>query len=217
MKNVLKVLSAAMLSAVVAVGASASVFAATGVNAAEQRVLDELHTTVTMAGEEKSLPVRYINQAENYFTNECDMTEAQADEIIKDIEDVKAYLTSTGKANYNSLSDDEINQMVTLAKKAAAVVDCTIEYNKSNRVVSVVTKNSDNTGSNTGSNSGNSGSTSGSKTVVSSSTTGKDDTIKTTGFGVPGITAVASVGILAVSAAGIYLISTSKKKETVDA
>ena len=63
MKKVLKVLSAAMLSAVVAVGASASVFAAstTGLNAAEEKVLAELHTTVEMGGIQKSLPVQYIN------------------------------------------------------------------------------------------------------------------------------------------------------------
>ena len=66
MKKVLKVLSAAMLSAVVAVSAAASVSAA-GVNAAEQRILDELHTTANMAGVQKSLPAEYITQAENYF------------------------------------------------------------------------------------------------------------------------------------------------------
>ena len=66
MKKVLKVLSAAMLSAVVAVSAAATVSAA-GINAAEQKVLDALNQTATMAGVEKSLPAEYKTQAENYF------------------------------------------------------------------------------------------------------------------------------------------------------
>ena len=216
MKKVLKVLSAAMLSAVVAVGASASVFAATGINAAEQKVLDELNTTVTMNGAEKSLPVRYVNQAEQYFANDCDMTDAQATEVITKIKAVKDYLEGTGKSNWNSLTDAEVEKAVSLAKEAAAVVNCTIEYNKSSKTVSVVTKGSTGTSGSTTSSKPGTSSTSTSQTVVSGSTTGKD-AIKTTGFGVPGVTAVAGVGFLVVTAAGVYLISTSKKKETIGA
>ncbi len=203
MKKVLKVLSAAMLSAVVAVGASASVFAAstTGLNAAEEKVLAELHTTVEMGGIQKSLPVQYINQAEQYFIKEVDMTDAQADEVIAKINAVKAYLTSVGKSKFSDFTDAEIDKAVSLCNEASGVVDCTLTYNKVTRVVSVVTKGTDGKSS---------------TTVADVRVDGKDGVVKTTGFDVPGVVAVAGVGILLVSAAGVYLIRTSKK-ETVDA
>ena len=47
MKKSIKTIAAAMLSAAVAVSASLSVYAA-GINNAEQRILDELKTTVSM-------------------------------------------------------------------------------------------------------------------------------------------------------------------------
>ena len=201
MKKVLKVLSAAMLSAVVAVGASASVFAAstTGLNAAEEKVLAELHTTVEMGGIQKSLPVQYINQAEQYFIKEVDMTDAQADEVIAKINAVKAYLTSVGKAKFSDFTDAEKDKAVALANEASGVVNVTLSYNKITKVVTVVTKDEK-----------------GGKKVADVTTDGKNDAVKTTGFGVPGVVAVAGVGVLVVSAAGIYLIRTSKK-ETVDA
>ena len=201
MKKVLKVLSAAMLSAVVAVGASASAFAAntTGINDAEQKVLNELHTTVEMGGVQKSLPAQYINQAEQYFVKEIEMTDAQADQVIAKINAVKAYLTSVGKAKFSDFTDAEKDKAVALANEASGVVNVTLSYNKITKVVTVVTKDEK-----------------GGKKVADVTTDGKNDAVKTTGFGVPGVVAVAGVGVLVVSAAGIYLIRTSKK-ERVDA
>ena len=201
MKKVLKVLSVAMLSAVVAVGASASAFAAntTGINDAEQKVLNELHTTVEMGGVQKSLPAQYINQAEQYFVKEIEMTDAQADQVIAKINAVKAYLTSVGKAKFSDFTDAEKDKAVALANEASGVVNVTLSYNKITKVVTVVTKDEK-----------------GGKKVADVTTDGKNDAVKTTGFGVPGVVAVAGVGVLVVSAAGIYLIRTSKK-ETVDA
>ena len=201
MKKVLKALSAAMLSAVVAVGASASAFAAntTGINDAEQKVLNELHTTVEMGGVQKSLPAQYINQAEQYFVKEIEMTDAQADQVIAKINAVKAYLTSVGKAKFSDFTDAEKDKAVALANEASGVVNVTLSYNKITKVVTVVTKDEK-----------------GGKKVADVTTDGKNDAVKTTGFGVPGVVAVAGVGVLVVSAAGIYLIRTSKK-ETVDA
>jgi hypothetical protein len=197
MKKVLKVLSAAMLSAVVAVGASATAFAATGLNAAEERVLAELHTTVEMGGIQKALPDQYINQAEQWFVKEVDMTEAQADEVIAKINAVKAYLTSVGKAKFSTFTDAEIDEAVRLSNEASGVIGVKLTYNKVTRVVTAVGPNGEK--------------------AVDVKVDGKSDVVKTTGFGVPGVTTVAGVGVLIVTAAGIYLIRTSKKKETVDA
>ena len=199
MKKFLKVLSACSLAAAVAAGASVTASAA-GINDAEQRILDELHTTVTMQGTEKSLPVSYINQTENYL-NTVELTDEEADEIIKRIEETKDYLTSTGAAKYDDLTDAQIDEFFSMCQYTVDVIDLTIAYNKSTREVSIIDKdgkvwfhlNLDNRG----------------KPIID------PDPIKPTGFefNIPGVMTVAGVGILLVSAAGVYLIKTKKKVE----
>lgn len=199
MKKFLKALSVCSLSAAVAVGASVTALAA-GINDAEQRILDELHTTVTMQGVEKSLPVSYINQTENYL-NTVELTDEEADEIIKRIEETKDYLTSTGAAKYDDLTDAQIDEFFSMCQYTVDVIDLTIAYNKSTREVSIIDKdgkvwfhlNLDNRG----------------KPIID------PDPIKPTGFefNIPGVMTVAGVGILLVSAAGVYLIKTKKKVE----
>lgn len=201
MKKVLKVLSAGLLSAAVAVSASSVAFAA-GINDAEQKILDELNTTVTMNGVEKSLPVDYINQAENYF-NTVEITEDEANQIVAGIEDAKSYLESTGASNFKSLSSEQIDTLVSMSQSTVAVVDLTLSYTKSTGAVSIVD---------------NSGNTVFTATVSSFNGNGgtSNNTIKTTGadFNIPGVVAVAGVGILLVSATGAYLFKTVAKKKS---
>ncbi len=216
MKKFFKALSVCSLAAAMTVGASATAFAA-GINAAEQKILDELNTTVTMAGTEKSLPVVYINQAENYL-NTVEITDAEADEIIKRIETVKSYLTSTGAAKYDDLTDAQIDEFFALCQDVVSVINLKIAYNKATRVVTIV----DSTGAviftcqigNPGYNPGGSedpGKTDPGKTDP---TIDPNPIIKTGfDFNIPGVTAVAGLGILLVSAAGVYFIRTKKKAE----
>ncbi|MGN1456626.1 MAG: hypothetical protein ACI4XP_01580, partial [Acutalibacteraceae bacterium] len=124
MKKILKVLSVGLLSAAVAVSASSVAFAA-GINEAEQKILDELHTTVTMNGVEKTLPADYINQAENYF-NTVDITDEQANQVISGIEDAKAYLTSTGASSFSALSTEQVDTFVSKCQSAVAPVNLTL-------------------------------------------------------------------------------------------
>ena len=204
MKKVLKVLSVCSLVAALTAAASVTASAA-GINAAEQRILDELHTTVTMQGMQKSLPASYINQTENYL-NTVELTDAEADEIISGIEATKAYLTSTGAANYDGMTDAQIDQFFALCQKTVDPIELTITYQKSNRVVSIVDKNGTTVFTGTvGKNGG--GQSSGGEII-------DPNPIKPTGFdfNIPGVTAVAGVGVLLVSAAGVYLITTKKKK-----
>ncbi len=204
MKKVLKVLSVCSLVAALTAAASVTASAA-GINAAEQRILDELHTTVTMQGMQKSLPVSYINQTENYL-NTVELTDAEADEIIQGIEETKAFLTSTGAANYKGMTDAQIDQFVALCQKTVDPIDLTIAYNKVTMVVSIVDKNG--TTVFTTKLSGNGGGQSSGGDIID------PNPIKPTGFdfNIPGVTAVAGVGVLLVSAAGVYLITTKKKK-----
>ena len=197
MKKFFKVLSVCSLAAAIGACASAPAFAA-GINDAEQRILDELHTTVTMNGAQKSLPAVYINQTENYL-NTVELTDAQADQIIAGIEDTKAYLTSTGASNYKSMTDAQIDTFFAKCQATVNPINLTITYAKSTQVVSIVDANG--------------------TTVFTQKLKGKDiddpSPIKPTGFdfGIPGVMAVAGIGILLVSAAGVYFISTKKKAE----
>ena len=197
MKKIAKVLSSALLATAVAVTATVGASAA-GINAAEQKILDELHTTVSLNGVAKSIPASYINQAENYF-NTVDITDEQATQIVAGIEDSKAYIESTGVAHMKDLSSDQIDTLVGKVNAALSPVSLTLQYTKSTGAVSIVDA------------SGN---------VVFSTTAaavsgGSSNPIKTTGadFSVPGVVAVAGVGVLLVSAAGVYLFKTSKKSE----
>ena len=198
MKRFFNILSVCSLTAAVGFASSAVVMAA-GINDAEQKILDELHTTVTMLGSEKKLPVSYINQTENYF-NTVDLTEENAQQIIAGINETKAYLTGTGAANYDGLTDAQIDEFFALCQKTVSVINLKISYNKATRVVTIVDEDG---------------------TVVFTSTVVKNgkgdiadpDPIKTTGFdfGIPGIMTVAGIGVLLVSAAGVYLVRTKKK------
>ncbi|MCQ4022763.1 MULTISPECIES: hypothetical protein [unclassified Ruminococcus] len=194
MKKIAKVLSSALLAGVIAVSATVAASAA-GINAAEQKILDELHTTVTMDGVEKSIPASYINQAENYF-NTVDYTEEQADAVIAGIEDAKAYIESIGIAHMTDLTVDQANTLVAKINTALSPVGLTLSYTKATGAVSIVDTNGK---------------------VVFSANFGSgagNDPIKTTGadFNVPGVISVAGVGVLLVSAAGVYLFKAKKNE-----
>ena len=211
MKKVLKVLSSAMLVAAVAASA-ATVASAAGLNSDEQRVMDELNTSVNMAGVETFLTDSYKNQVENYLLqDDVDLTAEQADNVIAKVEETKSFIEGTGVAHFDEMSADQFNQFAGLVKDAAAAglaevtVTRTIGAFQHPADVALVNKGGNNGGAN-GANGGNGGF----KTPID------NNPIKTTGFDVPSVTAVAGVGVLMVAAAGIYLMKTSKK-ESADA
>lgn len=189
MNKVLKVISAGLLSAALAVSAAVSASAATGINASEEKILTALSGTVNLNGVATPLPTKYYNQAKNYFTSEVEITEAQATEIIEKINAVKAYLESTGVSKYSDLTDAQINQVVALSNEASGVVGVKLSYDKTGKNVKATTTDGKETGISTG------------------------DPIVNTGFDVPSVTVVAGLGIVLVSAAGVYLLKTSKKDE----
>lgn len=198
MKRFVKVITSAILSATLAVGTAAAVSAA-GINAAEQKILNELNTTVSMNGVEKSIPAGYVNQAENYF-NTVEITDSEADQIVAAIEDAKSYLASTGAASVSALSSDQLDTFVSKVQAALSVINLTVQYTKSTGAVTIVDAN---------------GKVILTATMGASSGNAGENPIKTTGadFSVPGVVAVAGVGVLLVSAAGVYLFKASKKDE----
>ena len=93
MKKISAIIVALLIVAISAVTAFAA-----GINDNEQKVLDELKTSVEMQGVEMNWPAAYVNQAENYF-NTIDMTSDQAEQIIAVIRSGKTQLESTGAKN----------------------------------------------------------------------------------------------------------------------
>jgi hypothetical protein len=198
MKKVLKVLTAAMLAAVVAASAATCAFAAeeNKINENEQRVLTELKGKVNMGGVQKPLKAQWLTVAEKSFT-EIDMTKDQADKVIAKIQELKTYLESLNKKTIDEMTDAEVDKAVGIGKEAAQIVGITLTYDKSSRLAGYTIA--------------------GSNASQTSKATQTGDVVKVTGLDVPGVAPVAGVAVLAVAAAGIYVISTSKKKETVGA
>ncbi len=239
MKKAIKIISVGLLSAAIAATTSMSAFAA-GINSAEQKILDELRTSVDMEGNDKYLPVSYINQAENYF-NTIEISDADADTIISKIESTKTFLTGTGAVNYDALTDAQIDEFIVKCNDIVGVINLKLFYDKATRTVTIVDadgktvfsatnvgangnknndkpRNSGNNGGNSGNNGGNSGNNggnSGNNGGNGSGTVVDDNPIKRTGidFNIPGVTSVAGTGVLLVSAAGVCLIK--KKKSAV--
>ncbi len=200
MKKVLKVLSAAMLSALVAVSAVATVSAASGINDAEQKVLDNLGTGIELeSGETLNVPSGKITKAENYFAqSDVDLSQAQANSIVAQIDAAKEYVIETGITSWSELDDDMRSELASYAQQAADNAGLKVTVNSDGDVIIP-------TPGTPGNSNGNGG-----------GVNTNDNPIKTTGFDVPSVAAVAGVGILMVSAAGIYLAKASKK-ESVDA
>lgn len=239
MKKAIKIISVGLLSAAIAATTSMSAFAA-GINSAEQKILDELRTSADMEGNDKYLPVSYINQAENYF-NTIEISDADADTIISKIESTKTFLTGTGAVNYDALTDAQIDEFIVKCNDIVGVINLKLFYDKATRTVTIVDadgktvfsatnvgansnknndkpRNSGNNGGNSGNNGGNSGNNggnSGNNGGNGSGTVVDDNPIKRTGidFNIPGVTSVAGTGVLLVSAAGVCLIK--KKKSAV--
>ncbi len=229
MKKTMKLISIALLSAAVAVSASLSVSAA-GINSAEQKILNELRTTVDMEGNLKTLPESYINQAENYF-NTVEITDAQANEIISKIESTKTFLTNTGAVDYVSLTDAQVDEFIVRCNDIVGVINLKLLYDKSTRTVTVVDIDGNVvfTASNVGYN-GNpyndkprqqsqpGGQTSQPGGNTSKPTPIDDNPIKNTGldFNIPGVMSVAGTGVFLVSAAGVCLIKRKKSAVSED-
>lgn len=207
MKKVLKVLSASMLSALVAVSAVATVSAAAGINDAEQQVLDNLGTGIELeSGETLEVPAGKVAEAENYFAqDDVDLDQDQADSIVAQIDAAKDYIIETGITSWAELTDDMRSELTGMAQTAAdnAGLDITVSAD-GDVVIGGATGNGGN-GDNGTQKPGNNG-----------GVNTNNNPIRTTGFDVPSVAAVAGVGILMVSAAGIYLAKASKK-ESVDA
>lgn len=137
---------------VVIASLSVSAFAATGINKYEQEILDLLDSEVALGinGWEYEIPQKYTNAAKNYFTGDCDITEAEKNEIIakinQGIEVVKkeaAAQKETGKEfDLGKMSSSARAEVLEAGKSACEAIDLQLTYNSSNNAVVITEKGS---------------------------------------------------------------------------
>lgn len=121
-------------------------FAATGINANEQAVLDKLSTSEIIGenGWHFSIPQEYINSAKNYFTGDCDMTEAERDAILSYINSGMSIIKKEADSqnfkgaeyHLSKMSASARDEVLALGQKACAEVELKLTYiPASNQVV----------------------------------------------------------------------------------
>lgn len=210
-----KFISIAVAMLIVAMTAMTA-FAA-GINSAEQKVLDELNSTVSMNGNQMGIPTAYVNQAESYF-NTIDMTDAEADSIVSTLESAKSFLASTGASDISALTFDQKQTLLNYGNEAAGVVGLTLSYDNTTKALSVVS--SDGTvvfSANPELSSKSSSSSSGSQTNNGSTAIVSDNgVVKTTGLQANTSVAVA-LGVTAVLFAGFATIVLFRTKKAYNA
>ena len=124
----MKKLSAIIVALLLVAVSAVSAFAA-GINDNEQKVLDELNTSVKMQGKDMYWPEAFVNQAENFF-NTIDMTADQADQILAVIKSGKTQLEATGAKNIADCTTAQKKELMTTLTKVMAPVNGTATYDK---------------------------------------------------------------------------------------
>lgn len=206
MKKMTAILVALMLAAMTAVTAFAA-----GINAAEQAVLDELSTSVTMQGKEMSISADYINQAENYF-NTIEMTDDESAQIIAIIKEGENFLANSGASNIDDLTYAQKEQLLGYGQSAVGVLGMTMSFDKTSKILTIYAPDGSVafsavptlvSGSGSGSSSNN-----GSTGVVDG------NTIKTTGADVnfSGIIVVSAAAVLLMAGGALYLVKSKRER-----
>lgn len=126
-----------------------STFAATGISAAEQAILDKLSAGITgEGGWTFELPQEYINSAKNYFAGDYEMTPEQKAAIIayinQGLEIIKQEAAKQegegGKITISDMSEDARKEVLQLGKDVCNEVDLNMSYNSAGNKVVITTQ-----------------------------------------------------------------------------
>ena len=132
-----KVFAAVLALAFSMAGAVSASAASQGITEEEQQLLDKFKAGIEVNGEMVTPPASYINQAENELmrtdvtSEEIAILNERMDEIYAIIQEEQ--LTTPAEARQSG----RLNEMVEIGQEAAAVVDYTLSFNASTRVVTV--------------------------------------------------------------------------------
>lgn len=215
MKKISALLIALVLSAVATVSTSAA-----GINDAEQAVIDELKTSVTMKGNTMVISDDYVNQAKNYF-NTIEMTDDESKEIVSIIKEGKTFLEGSGASNIADLSYSQKKDLLAYGQEVVGVIDMTMSYDKTNKTLTIKDPNGNvafNAVPRLVKKDGGSSNTTGNTTTGNTTNTGKGsavsdgNVIKTTGTNVNTV-AVAGVAGTAVAVAALGATYALKKRK----
>ena len=228
MRKLSALLLAGALTAVASV--SAITAGAAGINSAEQAVLDELNTSVTMKGTDLVISDEYINQAQNYF-NTIEMTDAESQEIIGIIKEGRTFLENSGASNISDLAYGQKEELLAYGQEVVGVIDMTMSFDKATKELTIFdsegnvvfkavpTLQTKATETPTGATQTATTATSKSSTTTQGNTTtqGKvaaSDVIKTTGTNVntAAVAGIAGAAVLMATAGAAYAVKTKKER-----
>lgn len=195
----IKKIMVAVLTMAMVTASSVMAFAANGVSADEQKILDKLNAGVAVNGTTVKVPAEYVNQAEKYLAAN-DVTADEVATIDSKIDDAFAVVKSENVTDLTKLSKDAKQKVLADAQSAAKVVGVTVTYDAKSGAVTG--KTADGTVVLTGSVKADS--TTGSTTAASSS----NGVIKATGFGVS-----ATVAVAVALVAGLFVCSVVADKK----
>jgi hypothetical protein len=137
----MKKILACVASALLAVTVSMTAFAASGISANEQAVLDKLKAPITVGDKTLTLPAEYYNQAENYLKQDgVDVTDEQKAVINAQIDEAVATVKASGVTDLAKLPSDVKSKLMTNAQTAAKELDLTLTFDNSNKTITVKDK-----------------------------------------------------------------------------
>ncbi|MDF2568140.1 MAG: hypothetical protein K0R90_1596 [Oscillospiraceae bacterium] len=118
----MKKLICALLSVVTIAALSLTAFAAPGISANSQEILDLLSTTVTTkSGAKMTLPAEYLNQAKNYLMgSDVDITDEQ---LAASKAQIQEAISLVEESSATSLADLPLDVKSALVEKAQAVAE----------------------------------------------------------------------------------------------
>lgn len=133
-----KVISFVLASVMAISLLSVCAFAASGINANEQKILDSLSEKIVVNGKEVAINASLINQAKNYILRDgVNVSEAETSEILGYIAEAKTAAKTSDTVSGNNFSAAVNNKIIALAEKAAAVLNLTVAANPTDNSVTI--------------------------------------------------------------------------------
>ncbi|MEG1475664.1 MAG: LPXTG cell wall anchor domain-containing protein [Longicatena sp.] len=136
MKKILSLITSLSLCVALTLTVSAA-----GLNANEQKILNELKAGVNVDGKMVNLGAGYINQAETYLTSgDVDITDAQAETVISQVQAAKAIVVENKITNLNTMPKKFQDQIIGNIQTAAAVLGLTVSVNYADKEIVIKDK-----------------------------------------------------------------------------
>lgn len=130
----------AVATAVVTMAAlSLTSFAATGVSAQEQKILDMLSKTVTtQSGAKLTIPSEYLAQAKTYLAqSDVDLDADTVADALAQIEEAIEVVEASDAKTFNDLSKADKEAILAAADSVAADLDLTLTYNSTTKAITI--------------------------------------------------------------------------------